>query len=103
MAVVLRFVQRFRIADEQAFLELERRFAELERQHASLPKGRRMRALTGREPGHTLIWEGEFDSLPRLHEGLKALAQSGDHARLFEQQAPLMLESYTEIYEVLDY
>jgi hypothetical protein len=102
MAFVLRFVQRFRIADEKQFLELEKRFAELERQHPSLPKGRRMRPLSGRDPGHTLSWESEFDSLPALHQALDALAQSGEHSRLFEQQAPMMLESYTEIYELLD-
>ena len=102
MAHILRFVQRFRIAGEKAFLELEKRFAELEREYPSLPKGKRMRPVSGREPVHTLVWECEFASLAELHQALEMLAKSGEHSRLFEQQAPLMLESYTEIYEVLD-
>jgi len=63
MPYVLRFVQRFRAADERAFLALEAKFAALERRHRDLPKGRRLRPYAGREPSHTLVWECEFASL----------------------------------------
>jgi hypothetical protein len=103
MAYVLRFVQRFRISDQDAFLELERKFAELEKKTAGAPRGRRMRPVAGREPGQTLIWEFEFPSLEKVHAALDGMAGDPEHGRLFALQSPMMLEAYTEIYEVLDY
>ncbi len=103
MAFMLRFVQRFRIESQEAFLELERRFAELERETPGLPRGRRMRPLAGREPNHTLIWEAEFPSLVELHAAVSAFESSPGHAALFMRQSPLMSESYTEIYELLEF
>ena len=103
MAFVLRFVQRFRIDSQDAYWDLERRFAELERQTPGLPRGRRMRPIAGREPGHTLVWEAEFPTLADLHAALSALDASPEHAALFQKQSPLMLEGYTEIYELLDF
>src|SRR3970040_468068 len=41
MPYVLRFVQRYRPADEKAFLALEAKFAALERRGPPLPTGRR--------------------------------------------------------------
>ena len=102
MNYVLRFVQHFSLADERAFMALERQFAELERENAGFPKGRRLQPLSGREPRHTLIWECEMSSLAAVNEALATLAASVDHDRLFQQQARTMLDSYTEIYEVLD-
>lgn len=102
MAYMLRFVQRYRIADQDAFLELERRFAELERATPGAARGRRMRPLSGREPGHTLIWECEFPTLAEVHAALDGLAGSPEHSRLFALQSPLMQDAYTEIYEILD-
>jgi hypothetical protein len=102
MAYMLRFVQRFRISEEAAFLELEKQFAELERANSSMPQGLRMRPVSGREPGHTLVWESRFASMNELNGALAALAHSQEHSRLFAQQSPLMTESYTEIYELLD-
>ena len=102
MAFVLRFVQRYRIDSQDAFWKLEREFAELERRTPGFPQGTRMRPVAGREPGHTLVWECEFPELADVHAALRALESSPDHAALFAQQSPLMLEGYTEIYERLD-
>ena len=102
MAYVLRFVQRFRPADERAFLALEAEFAALERRHDDFPKGRRLRPYAGRESAHTLIWECEFASLQAAQRGLDRLSSSRDHARLLKKQIPYFLETWTEIYEVLE-
>lgn len=102
MPYMLRFVQRFRISEESAFLELEKKFAELERANPSMPQGLRMRPVSGREPGHTLVWESRFASMRELNGALETLGHSEEHDRLFAQQSPLMTESYTEIYELLD-
>jgi hypothetical protein len=102
MAYMLRFVQRFRIAEEHSFLDLEKQFAALERANPSMPQGTRMRPVSGREPVHTLIWECRFASLQEVNGALETLGKSEEHTRLFAQQSPLMLESYTEIYELLD-
>src|SRR5271157_125005 len=102
MAYMLRFVQQFRISEERAFLELEKRFAELERANPALPQGLRMRPVSGREPGHTLVWECRFESLHELNGALETLGHSEEHSRLFALQSPLMNQSHTEIYELLD-
>ena len=102
MAYVLRFVQRFRPADERAFLALEAQFAALERRQRDFPKGRRLRPYAGRESAHTLIWECEFPSLQAAQRGLECLSSSRDHARLLKKQIPYFLEAWTGIYEVLD-
>jgi len=102
MAYVVRFVQRFRAADEREFLALERRFAALERRKAGLPRGRRLRPYAGREPSHTLIWECEFQTLAAAHDALARLERSREHARLLRRQIRYFREAYTEIYEVLE-
>jgi hypothetical protein len=102
MAFVLRFVQRYRPADEKRFLDLEAKFAALERRHRDFPKGRRLRPHAGREPAHTLIWECEFPSLEALQRGLHRITCSREHARLLEKQVPFFREAWTEIYEVLE-
>ena len=101
MPYVLRFVQRFRPADEKAFLALEARFAALERRK-KLPRGRRSRPFAGREPAHTLVWEHEFPSLSAALAGLARMSADPDHARLLRKQIPFFLDAYTEILEVLD-
>jgi len=98
---VLRFVQRFRPESEKAFMALEARFAALERKKG-LPRGRRSRPYAGREPVHTLIWEGEFPSLAAAQEALARMNTDPDHAKLLRKQIPYFLEAYTEIYEVLE-
>jgi len=103
MRYLLRFVQRFRPADEAAFMALERQFAALERKKRGYPRGRRSRPYAGREPLHTLIWEGEFPSLEAAQRALARLAGDPDHARLLRKQLPYFLEAWTEIDEVLDF
>jgi hypothetical protein len=103
MAYVLRFVQRFRPADERGFLALEAEFAALERRHRDFPKGRRLRPYAGRESAHTLIWECEFPSLQAAQQGLDRISSSRQHARLLKKQIPYFLEAWTEIYEVLEF
>ena len=68
MAYVLRFVQRFRPADERAFMALEAQFAALERRKRGFPRGRRSRPFAGREPGNTLVWECVFPTLAAANE-----------------------------------
>jgi hypothetical protein len=101
VAHVLRFVQRFRPADEQAFLALEARFAALERRKG-LPRGRRSRPYAGREPLHTLIWECEFPSLDAAQQALARMGADPDHEKLLKKQIPYFLDAWTEIYEVLE-
>lgn len=102
MSYVLRFVQHFNLADERAFMAFERQFAELERRHAEFPKGRRLQPVSGREPRHTLIWECELPAWTAVSETLAAFAASAEHDRLLQQAAPTMIDSFTEIYEVLE-
>lgn len=102
MRYVLRFVQQFNLADEKPFLMFERQFAELERVDAAFPKGLRLQPLSGREPRHTLIWEAELPSWAAVNEALATFSASAEHDRLLRQAAPTMLDSYTEIYEVLE-
>ncbi|MFN7996574.1 MAG: hypothetical protein U0Q18_23385 [Bryobacteraceae bacterium] len=102
MAYILRFVQHYRPADRGAFMELEAKFAELERCRDDFPKGRRLQPYAGREPAGTLIWESEFATLALAQGALALLEGSSEHEALFRQQAPYMLDAYTEIYEVLE-
>jgi hypothetical protein len=102
MAYVLRFVQRFRAADERAFMALERQFAALERRKRGFPRGRRCRPYAGREPAHTLVWECEFGTLEAAERALATLDADPDHAKLLRRQIPYFLEAYTEIYQVLE-
>jgi hypothetical protein len=101
MAYVLRFVQRFRAADEAAFLALEAEFAALERRKG-WPRGRRSRPFAGRDPVHTLIWECEMETLAAVNDTVALMAKDPDHARLLKRQIPFFLEAWTEVYEVLD-
>ena len=102
MAYILRFVQRFRPADERAFMALERQFAALERRKRGFPRGRRTRPYAGREPGNTLVWESEFPTLAEAQGALARLAADRDHERLLKRQLPFFLDAWTEIHEVLD-
>jgi len=101
MAYVLRFVQRFRAADEAAFMALEAKFAALERRKV-WPRGRRSRPLAGRDPVHTLVWEAELETLAAVNDTLATLAADPDHARLLKRQTPFFLEAWTEILERLE-
>lgn len=100
MAYTLRFVQRFRAADEAAFLALEARFAALERRKG-WPRARRSRPVSGRDPVHTLVWECELETLAEAHALAARMAADPEHARLLKRQIPFFLEAWTEIAEVL--
>lgn len=101
MPYVLRFVQRFRAADETAFLALEKEFAALE-VRKGWPRGRRSRPFAGREPAHTLVWECEFAALEGVHDAIAEMSGDPDHERLLKQQISFFLEAWTEVYEVLE-
>jgi hypothetical protein len=102
MTCVLRFVQRYRAADEAAFMALERQFAALERRKRGFPRGRRLRPHSGRESVHTLIWECEFPSLEAAERARARMDGDPDHARLLRRQIRYFLEAYAEVYEVLE-
>jgi len=103
MPFVLRFVQRFRPADEKAFMALERKFAALERRRRGLPRGRRSRPVAGREPSHTLVWESTFATLDEVQDALARLAADPEHERLLRKQIPYFQDAWTEIDEVLEF
>lgn len=85
MAIILRIIQRFQTGMRTEFMELEKQFAALERQGILL-KGERITPLASREPGNTLIWQARFPSLAAAEEALKAIADSPEHTRLYDQQ-----------------
>ena len=101
MAYILRLVQRFRPADESAFMAIEAQFEPLERRKG-WPRGRRSRPIAGREPGNTLVWECELPTFGAVNETLATLGRDPDHARLLKRQLPFFLEAWTEVYEVVD-
>ena len=103
MTYILRFVQRYAVADRARFMALEAQFAALERRRPDLPQGRRSQPYAGREPSCTLIWECEFPTLAAVHDALARLSADPEHEALFQQQASYMAEAFTEIYEVLDF
>ncbi len=83
-------------------MAFERQFAELERMDAGFPKGHRLQPRGGREPRNTLIWECELPSLAAVNDTLATIAVSAVHDWLLVQAAPTMIDTYTEMYEVLD-
>jgi hypothetical protein len=101
MAIIMRFVQRFQPDKRKEFMELEKEFALLERQGV-LPRGQRMVPIAAREPGNTLIWEGNFKDLAAAEEVLKALEHGEQHQKLFEKQVPFFEDAWVEFYELLD-
>ncbi len=103
MAFVLRIIQSYKPAHRKEFLALESRFEDLERNSKTLPRGRRSQPLAGGEPTNTLIWECEFPSLAALQEALTSFDNDPEHSRLFEQQAPYIVQVRTEILERLTF
>jgi hypothetical protein len=102
MAVVMRFVQRFRADKRKEFMELEKEFARLEHQRILTP-GQRMAPIAARDPGNTLIWESTFKDLAAAEQALKALEQGQAHQELFAKQVPYFEDAWVEFYEVLDF
>ncbi len=103
MPYILRFVQRYRPQDRDEFMRLEALFGALEQNHPEFPRGRRSQPYAGKEPGNTLIWDCQFDTIQQLNHALEVLATSADHSELYRQQVPFMTDAFTEIYEVLDF
>jgi hypothetical protein len=103
MSFVLRFVQRFRPADRDAFMELEAQFAAMEERRADWLKGTRRQPYSGREPANTLIWEAQFSTLAEVQEALARVASDAEHEALFRKQVPFMTDTFTEIDEVLEF
>ncbi len=102
MSYLLRFVQKYRPVDRQEFMRLEARFIALE-SSGELPRGMRLQPYAGREAVNTLIWQCEFGSLVEAQEALAKIEAHPGHAELYALQVPLMLDTWTEIYEVLDF
>jgi hypothetical protein len=102
MAYILRFVQTYRPEARTEFLALEAKFAELERRNPRLPQGRRSQPCAGKEPTNAFIWECQFASMQEVQQALSALSGSPEHEALFRLQSPLMIQTWTEIYETLD-
>lgn len=102
MAVVMRFVQRFKPAKRSEFMELEKDFAELEHRGV-LARGQRMTPLAGREPGNTLVWESTFPDLAAAEKALKVIEQSEEHKLLLDKQVPFFEDAWVEFYETLDF
>lgn len=101
MAYKLRFVQRIDQAKKNEFLALEKEFIKFEQENPHMPQGLRYLPVSGKEPTNTLIWECEFDTMEKLTSQLQAIYDDPKHEALLQQQIPFMLDSYTEIYEVL--
>jgi hypothetical protein len=102
MVYVLRFVQRYRQVDRDAFMKLEAEFCAMEKRRPEWPQGKRRQPYSGREPVNTLIWESEFSSLADVQQALARIAADPEHEDLFRKQVPYMTDAYTEIDEVLD-
>ncbi|MGB8060813.1 MAG: hypothetical protein WCF26_02810 [Candidatus Sulfotelmatobacter sp.] len=82
-------------------MELEKQFAQLEHR-GILPRGERMTPISSREPGNTLIWEGQFPNLGAAEKALKLFETSPEHTALFEKQVNYFQDTWVEFYEVLD-
>jgi hypothetical protein len=102
MPYKLRFVQKFILAETDAFNAIEKQFAEFENQYPEFPKGRRYNPLVGKEPSNTLIWECDFDTLKDLQKAHHFLMNDTRHEDLFKEQTKFMLDAYTEIYKPFD-
>ncbi len=103
MAYALRFVQKYRPENREAFMALEAKFAAMEQSRDDMPKGTRLEPYAGREATNTLIWQCEFPTLQAAQDGLAKIETDPQHDELFAQQVPFMEDAYTEIYEVLEF
>jgi hypothetical protein len=102
MQYKLRLVQRFQESKRDHFLELEKKFITLEKTMEGFPKGRRFLPYSGREALNTLIWECEFASMEEVNKALAFMGNNPYHEELFKQQSEYFIESYVEIYKLLD-
>jgi len=102
MAVIVRIVQQFHPGKRQEFMDLEKQFAELER-HGILPRGERYAPISGREPGNTIVWQGRFESMNAATAALKLFETNPEHTELAKKQVHCFMNSWVELYEVLEY
>jgi hypothetical protein len=102
VAVVMRLVQQFHPSEKAEFHALEKQFAELEHR-GLLPRGERLVPIAGREPANTIVWQCRFDSLRAAEAALKQIELSAEHTELARKQHPMFQQSWTELYEVLEY
>jgi hypothetical protein len=103
MAFLLRFVQGYRPANRDKFMELEAKFAAMEQSRPEYPEGRRLQPHTGRLATNTIVCEFQFDTLEQAQKGLAMIESDEQHGKLLAEQLPYMEDSYTEIYEVLEF
>ena len=103
MPYILRFVQSYRPENREKFMEIEAKFVQMERRRPEYPKGRRLQPFTGRLATNTIICEFTFDRLEDAEGALSMITADREHDSLLEKQLPYMKDSYTEIYEVLDF
>ncbi len=103
MAFRLRFVQRYRPASREKFMEIEAKFAAMERRRGEYPEGRRLEPYTGRDATNTIVCEFEFETLAEAEGALAMISADSEHDALLSEQLPYMEDSYTEIYQVLDF
>lgn len=103
MAFVLRFVQRYRPVNREKFMEIEAKFVAMEKRREGYPKGRRSQPYTGMLATNTIICEFQFDTLGEAEAGLAMISSDPEHDKLLAEQLPYMQDSYSEIYEVLEF
>lgn len=99
MVYKLRFVQKFKKANQALFLHIEKKFIELEKTELGLPIGKRFLPVTGKEASNTLIWEAEFGSMEDVVSALRALEENTQHDELLVEQIEYMSDTYSEIYK----
>jgi hypothetical protein len=103
MSILMRILQRFDAANEQAFLDLERKFAELERKRPDYPKGTRLQPIAGGEPCNTLVWQCEFPDIASAYKVLDFFHGDAAHEKLLAEQIPYFRDVKIEFYKKLDY
>jgi hypothetical protein len=105
MAFKLRFIQRFRAENEEAFMDMEKQFAVWEKNNPALPDGKRYRPYIGREPTNTLIWECELPTLEKVTEVVQLIESSAEHDALLDKAKDVAFyeDGYVEIYKSVDF
>jgi len=97
----MRIIQQYQCQHEKEFLALEKMFAQLEASRPDLPRGRRMKPLSGGPPCNSLVWQAEFPDLNAARKALDAFAQDATHEELLAKQSPFFLQVRVEFYDNL--
>jgi hypothetical protein len=101
MSVVVRFVQRVRPADMEAYLAVERSFVAWESQQGKVD-GRRLRSFAGAEPVDTLVWEGEYPTRAAAAAAIDEMEADARHRELWSEQVRYVVDRRVELFDVLD-